>query len=80
MAKTAPWYSVSTAFTMGESSVGGEDVVGGDKRVYHDDDACEAGKAIPPERRAPGKGEPEELPRCLMCAGLDRPTAGSARG
>ena len=43
MAKVEPWHPASTAFTTGESAVGGEDTPGDGERVYHDNDAVKRG-------------------------------------
>ncbi len=37
--------------------------------VYHDNDQCKAGQAIPPERRLTGN---EGKPLCKECAELDQ--------
>ena len=42
MAKIEPWHTASTAFTTGESTIGGEDMQGGGERVYHDNDISDA--------------------------------------
>ena len=40
----------------------GASLVGGDERVYHDDDVCPVGQRIPAVRRNEGKGKIEALP------------------
>ena len=50
MSKEAPWHSKTM-------SLPGASLVGGDERVYHDDDTCPAGQRIPAVRRNKGEGE-----------------------
>jgi len=47
MAKEAPWHSKTM-------SLPGASLVGGDERVYHDNDACPVGQRIPAVRRNDG--------------------------
>jgi hypothetical protein len=59
MSKEVPWHSKTM-------SLPGASLVGGDERVYHDDDACPAGQRIPAVRRNEGKGK--DLKHCPTCA------------
>lgn len=68
MAKTKPWYSTQGQFVLGRSVLGDPStVLGGPKRVYHDNDACPETKNVPPEFRAEGTGN---LPLCETCSRL----------
>ena len=62
MSKEAAWHSKSMAFTEHASPLGG------DARVYHDDNACPAGQRIPAVRREEGAGK--DLKQCPTCADL----------
>ena len=64
MAKIEPWHSTRQAFTLGSSTLGGPDVLGGDPKVYHDNDQCPDGNRIPKDRRESGTGN---LPQCEKC-------------
>ena len=68
MAKIEPWHTASTAFTTGESTVGGGDMQGGGERMYHDNDACGEGNKIHKVQRAMGTGKGRKP--CPKCAEL----------
>jgi hypothetical protein len=61
MAKEAHWHSKTMALP-------GASLVGGDERVYHDNDLCPAGQRIPVGRREDGTGK--DLKQCPTCAAL----------
>ena len=63
MSKEAPWHSL-TMILVGASPIGG------DARVYHDNDACPIGQRIPAVRREEGKGK--DLQRCSTCGSARR--------
>ena len=61
MTKEAPWHSKTMALP-------GASLVGGDERVYHDNNACPVGQRIPAVRRTDGAGK--DLRQCPTCAEL----------
>jgi hypothetical protein len=61
MTKEAPWHSKTMALP-------GASLVGGDERVYHDNNACPVGQRIPAVRREDGAGK--DLRQCPTCAEL----------
>lgn len=67
MAKIAPWYSSAKPFTLGTSTLGGPDVLGGAPAIHHDNDQCPDGNRTPKEYRVAGTGG---LPLCERCKTL----------
>jgi hypothetical protein len=61
MSKEAPWHSKTM-------SLPGASLVGGDERVYHDNDVCSIGQRIPAVRREEGAGKDSK--QCPTCAEL----------
>jgi hypothetical protein len=59
MSKEDPWHSKTMALP-------GASPVGGDERVYHNNNACPVGQRIPAVRREEGRGK--DLKRCGTCA------------
>ena len=58
MAKEDPWHSKTMALP-------GASLVGGDGRVYHDNNACPVGQRIPAVRREGGAGKDlKQRPTC----------------
>jgi len=67
MTKEAPWHSKTM-------SLPGASLVGGDERVYHDNDACPVGQRIPAVRRNDGAGK--DLKQCPTCSELGAKSSG----
>ena len=61
MSKEDPWHSRTMVLA-------GASPVGGDERVYHDNDACPVGQRIPAVRRE--EGTRKDLKQCPTCAEL----------